>query len=234
MATKPLSLEQGLFSRQTGIIHPEDLDKHIMVIGAGGIGSWTTLALAKMGVSKITSVDFDTIEQANIAPQFYGAEDDGKFKCLALAEKVNKEMGKQVVQPINRLWEDWEERIQYIEDTNVAAVIMAVDSMSVRKNIWEDIKYAGLSLIVDGRMAREMMEVLIVDPSQEQDIKHYEEHLFPSDQVEEIPCTERAVAYNQFVIAGLIGSVIKQFAKGELLTKRILFDLFSLTLVVKN
>ena len=39
------------------------------------------------------------------------------------------------------------------------------------------------------------------------DVKKYQERLYPSSDVDHIDCTERAVAYNQFVIAGIIGAV---------------------------
>lgn len=44
---------------------------HCTVIGAGGIGSWAALALAKMGVRHITVFDPDRVSEENVATQLY-------------------------------------------------------------------------------------------------------------------------------------------------------------------
>ena len=41
------------YSRQLDLVMPSDLNFPILIVGAGGIGSWATLALAKMGCSNI-------------------------------------------------------------------------------------------------------------------------------------------------------------------------------------
>lgn len=221
----------GLFSRQANIIRPDELPKCILIIGAGGIGSWTALALAKMGAQKLMIMDFDSIEDVNIAPQFFKMSDIGKFKAEVLADRINEEMGQKIAEPLVGRWEEWPDKDERIVDVNV--LIMAVDSMDVRLNIWKDIEFAGLDLVVDARMTKELMEILLVDPSLEEDKKMYATRLFPSSEVEHTDCTERAVAYNQFVIAGLIAAQIKHFVKQELLVKRIFFDLFSFNIIAK-
>lgn len=223
----------GAFSRQSGIIRPDELNFHVFMVGAGGIGSWTALSLAKMGLKKLTVMDFDIIEEANLAPQFYNQKHNELPKVLALANRINEEVGREMLIGFNLKWEDYKEREQYFLENDINILIMAVDSMDARIKIWNDIKFSGLDLIIDGRMAKEMMEIFAIYPSNEEQIKFYEQHLFPSSTVEHIPCTERAVAYNQFVIAGLIGSIIKKHAKKELETKRILFDLYSLSLIIQ-
>lgn len=223
----------GLFSRQAGIIKPEELEKHVVIVGAGGIGSWTALSLAKMGINKITIVDFDDIEDVNIAPQIYGMADIGKKKCQVLADFINANMQKEIATAIDTKWEDWKERETYFEENDVEILIMAVDSMDVRLKIWGDIKYAGLGLVLDGRMMKELLSVYACRPAVEEDVKFYQENLYPSADVDPTPCTERAVAYNQFVMAGLMGTLVKHFAKGELETKKIFVDLYSFIMDVQ-
>jgi molybdopterin/thiamine biosynthesis adenylyltransferase len=185
-----------------------------------------------MGVQKITVLDFDTIEEANLAPQFYNTSHNGMTKATALTARLTQEaMPGQVINGIETKWEEWTAKDEYL--TEVDIIIMAVDSMDVRMTIWDDIKYLGLRNVVDARMAREMLEIFAIDPSKEDEVKFYEEHLFPSSTVDHIPCTERAVAYNQFVIAGLIGSIIKQITKKEIAFKRLLFDILSMTLITQ-
>lgn len=223
----------GLFSRQSGIITPKELPSHIVIIGAGGIGSWTALALAKMGVKKITIVDYDVIEDVNIAPQIYGIADIGKKKAETLANFINENMQESIARYVPLAWEEWENREEYIAE-DVEVLIMAVDSMDVRINIWNEIKKAGLGLVIDGRMMKEVLQVFTIKPDVEEQVKEYEEHhLYPSSEVDPVPCTERAVAYNQFVIAGIIGTLVKHFSKKELETTRILIDLYSFSTIVK-
>jgi len=227
-------IQENLFSRQSGIIRPDELQRHILIVGAGGIGSWTALSLLKMGMSKITIIDFDTIEEANLAPQFYNTQHNGMSKVEALVKRLTEEaLPGQAIQGIHSKWEDWVNKEIFIQEQFVDIVIMAVDTMDVRIKIWNDIKYLGLLDVIDARMAKEMLEIFTIDPTKEEDIKMFEQHLFPSSSVEHIPCTERAVAYNQFVIAGLIGSTVKQFLKKELSYKRILFDLNSMSLITQ-
>ncbi len=59
-----------------------------MVVGCGGLGSWTALGLAKGGVKEITLVDPDIVEEKNLNTQVYGPEDIGKYKVDALADKI--------------------------------------------------------------------------------------------------------------------------------------------------
>ena len=47
------------YHRQLGIIDPDRLDIPIIVIGAGSVGSFVIMSLAKMGCSDITICDFD-------------------------------------------------------------------------------------------------------------------------------------------------------------------------------
>lgn len=223
---------ENLFSRQGGIIKPAELAYHVLIIGAGGIGSWTALALLKLGVSRISILDFDKIEEVNLAPQFYNSKHNGMYKVEALVQRLTEEaLPGQTISGIQTKWEEWTAKEEYISTEMVDVVIMAVDSMDVRIKIWNDIKHLGLLGMIDGRMAREMLEIFVIDPVKQDQVEFFEKHLFASSTVDHIPCTERAVAYNQFVIAGLIGSTFKQFAKKELEYKRILLDLFSLSLI---
>ncbi|MFA5103544.1 MAG: ThiF family adenylyltransferase, partial [Candidatus Thermoplasmatota archaeon] len=58
------------FWRQMDIVTPTDFEKfHVTIIGAGGIGSPTALAISKMGVEKITIFDNDIVEKHNLPNQ---------------------------------------------------------------------------------------------------------------------------------------------------------------------
>ena len=62
-------------------------NSHIVIIGAGGSYSLIT-SLARMGIGKLTVLDFDTVEETNIVRQGFKFSDIGKFKVDALAKEV--------------------------------------------------------------------------------------------------------------------------------------------------
>jgi molybdopterin-synthase adenylyltransferase len=61
----------------------------VTVIGVGGLGSWTALALACAGVGRIDAVDGDTVELSNLNRQvLYGPDDLGREKASAAADAL--------------------------------------------------------------------------------------------------------------------------------------------------
>ncbi|MFT7304709.1 MAG: tRNA A37 threonylcarbamoyladenosine dehydratase [Akkermansiaceae bacterium] len=62
---------------------------HVMVIGLGGVGSWTVEALARSGVGKFTLVDLDDLCITNTNRQIHATHGmEGKSKAVVLAERV--------------------------------------------------------------------------------------------------------------------------------------------------
>ncbi len=76
---------------EIGMHGQERLKKsHVLLLGAGGLGTPAALYLAAAGIGKITLVDFDSIEETNLNRQFlYTPEDIGKKKANILAEKIS-------------------------------------------------------------------------------------------------------------------------------------------------
>lgn len=87
--------EAELFCRQEAMPgHDQRLleEAHVGVIGCGGLGSWVALALARMGVRRLTLVDPDRFDRTNAPRQFVMPKDLGEFKALALARNVAAHM----------------------------------------------------------------------------------------------------------------------------------------------
>ncbi len=62
---------------------------HVMVIGLGGVGSWTVEALARSGVGRLTLVDLDEICVSNTNRQLHTLTGTiGRSKAEVLAERV--------------------------------------------------------------------------------------------------------------------------------------------------
>lgn len=62
---------------------------HVLVVGLGGVGSWTVEALARSGVGRLTLVDLDDVCESNVNRQLHALEGTiGRGKAEVLAERV--------------------------------------------------------------------------------------------------------------------------------------------------
>lgn len=211
------------FHRQLGIFNPEIAkDRKITVIGAGSVGSFTVLTLAKLGFSNIKVYDFDSIEDANIPNQFYRLDDIGTMKVFALQEIVEIFTGVKI-EPCN---------VPYIDQELEDIVIIAVDTMDTRLEIWEKIKYnVKIKQYIDARMGAEQMRIYCINPVSPVDCEIYESNLYPSDEADELPCSERSIIYNVLALASLIASLVKKTVTDSNPSMEIIFDLKTMGLI---
>ncbi len=62
---------------------------HVVVVGVGGVGSWTAEALARSGVGRITLMDMDHVSESNINRQIHAITPTiGMAKVIAMAERI--------------------------------------------------------------------------------------------------------------------------------------------------
>ncbi len=65
------------------------LDKKIVIVGAGGLGSTLAMALGTSGIGEIHLVDFDTVSGHNIHRQIaFTLQDEGKNKAKTVAALI--------------------------------------------------------------------------------------------------------------------------------------------------
>ena len=66
-------------------------DVNILIVGIGGVGSFTLESLVRFGIEHITIVDFDTVSESNINRQLLALEDTiGKKKVDVMRERLLK------------------------------------------------------------------------------------------------------------------------------------------------
>lgn len=185
------------FTRQLGFFDPSKDQTTVTVIGAGGIGGPTVLALAKLGVQKIRVFDFDRVETHNQPNQLYGLRCVGDYKVKALNHHVKELADVDISTAPRRLRPS---------DQLSGIVIGAVDSMASRKAIWESVKRnaASVPLYIDGRIGGQVVRVLSARPNRIVDLKSYEKTLTHEHLVTELKCTERGIIDVSFVVASLI------------------------------
>ena len=80
----------GGIARLYGIASLERFSKaHVMVIGLGGVGSWTIEALARSGVGQFTLIDLDDLCVTNTNRQIHATtETIGQSKAIVLAKRI--------------------------------------------------------------------------------------------------------------------------------------------------
>lgn len=62
---------------------------HVVVVGVGGVGSWSVEALARSGVGRLTLIDFDQVSESNINRQIHAlSETLGMAKVDALKTRI--------------------------------------------------------------------------------------------------------------------------------------------------
>lgn len=210
------------YFRQTDLVDQEALDIPMVMIGCGGIGSITALALAKMGCHNLTVYDDDTIEAHNLPNQVYRVEDMGKKKVEAIADILESYTGARI--------RTYPERVAGQKLRGI--VISGVDTMADRIRIWLDsIKLnPAVPFYIDARMGGEVSRIYAVRPVDPFQIKAYEATLYSDTEADPLTCTGRTIIYNTFAIAGIITSQVKKFLMGEPYEREILLDLHTLTL----
>lgn len=99
----------------------------ILVVGAGGIGSYLVPFLVKASQTlplDITVMDFDIVEEKNLLYQNYEPEDVGKNKAEVLAERYG-------------VWARPERLVSYSQLEGYDLIVLAVDNHEARKIVWK-------------------------------------------------------------------------------------------------
>ena len=197
-------MSEEAFARCQGIIPLVDAQKQpVNIIGCGATGSYTALALAKMGFSVFYLYDDDTVEEANIGPQLYGSEHIGKPKVEALKELLTKLSPAIAITTYN-------ERVNSQSQLEKAITIVALDSMEGRKTIWTHFRKK-LPFIVDPRIGGQIIRVFTIPFNSPDHYAHYKESLYSDEEAYELPCAERGVADVSLIVGGFVSGLVRKF-----------------------
>lgn len=202
-------------TRQADIIDVKAIEQlNVVVIGCGAIGSFATLALAKMGVERIKAYDPDTVDIVNISNQFYRFKDIGTKKAIALKDIVHDFTGVNIeaypvaVTPDGKVYAD--------------IVVMAVDSMKVRAELF---KIVHAKYLIDTRMAAEKYTQYVVDMRSMSSKESYEKTLYTDSEAVQEVCTAKSTIYTALVSGSMVCKAVKNIVAKEPHPKTILMDL---------
>jgi molybdopterin/thiamine biosynthesis adenylyltransferase len=192
------------YTRQKGIWNPDNQQTDLIIVGAGCSGSWITLCLSDLGFRNLSVVEYDKVELINIPSQIYGLEDVGKYKVEQLAEKILKKNGIKI-KAINQKIDEEHKFCDMVNINLNTLVIMAVDNIECRKQIYEELKEMPIK-IVDVRFGKEGENIYVIDMTNEEDKKKYEKLL--EEPTSEEVCGMKGCSYVSLNIASEVAKII--------------------------
>lgn len=200
-------------TRQLDLIPVEVLNLPINIVGAGAIGSFLSLQLAKMGFLNQTIWDFDEVSVENMSCQFYRHSDIGAPKVFALknllGEFINQLPGRDMVF-VNE---------KFSPQPGLAGIVIsAVDNMDVRREIYEAVKRECFQVkyIIDPRMGAEDALLYVINPFDPKDQSSYEKTLYSDQDALQERCTAKSTIYTANLLSGLVAKAIKNIACKEI------------------
>lgn len=215
--TKREYYDNAYMSRFVGAPWAEAATKQqVLIAGMGGIGSWASLLIARLGVEKLILVDYDIIEKHNLSGQFYSKKQVGQPKIVGLAESISLFADNPGV----------ETRLVEIDQSFPLEVIPKItvcgfDNMKARKtmfNLWKT-KINTLSkeekadyLFIDGRLSLDTLQLFVFTGADKYYMDRYEkEFLFSDAEADATQCSAKQTSFMANMIGGFIANVIVSF-----------------------
>lgn len=220
---KVAELPMPPFFRQMDFYHPGVHNPRVTIIGAGGIGSPTAMALAKLGVTRIRVQDMDLVAPHNVATTLYSPKDVGKPKVEALKRGVKALTGVEVKTARKRFM-----RGQRLPVTDV--LVMAVDSIAVRKELFEQAKKQKIPFVIDGRIGGQNVRIYAFRPGDKGEAKAYQRTLIPDKKIQPLPCTAQQVVDVGWTTAALITRALRQWESNGKFTFEVILNVNDMSL----
>jgi len=181
----------------------------VLIGGAGGIGSWLALSLARQEC-KIAIYDNDIINEVNMAGQFYQVNQINDSKVSRVRDNVEL-FTNEYITTFN---------VRYDKDSMCSPITFsAFDNLSSRKLMFEKwVEYRANSLknntnepfvFIDGRLLAESMQIFLV--YNDETISNYRTYLWDDSEVADAPCSYKATTYCSMIIAGMMTALFNNY-----------------------
>ncbi|MBT9155376.1 MAG: tRNA threonylcarbamoyladenosine dehydratase [Firmicutes bacterium] len=119
---------------------------HVAIIGIGGVGSYTTEALARAGVGKLTLVDYDDICLTNVNRQLHALQSTlGQAKVEVMSARV-KEINPSIEVVVHKSFMT-AELARSVLTREVSYVVDAVDTVTAKLAIIMHCKEQGIPVV---------------------------------------------------------------------------------------
>lgn len=168
------------------------------VCGAGGIGSWTALALSRTGIPLII-YDDDKVEAHNLGGQAYMKDAIGKKKTDASAEVIAQfNLSPEVIGFTKRINEG---------KIFTPYMFSCFDSMKSRREayaIFKEMTHKD-KILIEGRLTAQLYEIYTVTAENQDE---YEQYLFDDEEGDVPSCTDKQ---NTFLAMGIASVMVNTF-----------------------
>ncbi|MGC3988922.1 MAG: tRNA threonylcarbamoyladenosine dehydratase [Chthoniobacteraceae bacterium] len=122
---------------------------HVLVVGVGGVGSWTVEALARSGIGRITMVDLDDVCITNVNRQLPAVEGQiGRPKIAVLADRVKSINPECEVHEVAEFFT--KENADRLLSTPYDFVVDAIDQVSLKALLIAECRQRGRRVITVG------------------------------------------------------------------------------------
>lgn len=145
-------------ARNYAFLGEEGMDKirklYIVVVGAGGVGSWTTTMLIRSGVGKVRVIDFDQVSLSSLNRLATATIKDvgtSKVNCLKLF--LDNVAPFATVDPVNELWNrDNADRL-ILANGRPDFVIDCIDNLDTKVDLLTYCHEQGIEVVSSGGAA---------------------------------------------------------------------------------
>lgn len=171
----------------------------VIIGGAGGIGSWLALFLARQNV-QISIFDMDTVEEVNLGGQFFNNNDIGQTKVQAISDWCESFTRNAL-----------DTNLEYTKDSPTHKYVFSCfDNMSARKLMFEKWaeKATNDSIYIDGRLLAEEGSIYCVTKDK---IEEYRKTLFDDSEVLLVSCSYKSTTHCSALIASFMTSCFNNY-----------------------
>jgi hypothetical protein len=225
--------EQGVieYTRQRDWYDPaSNPDARVTVVGAGGIGSFASLALGKLGIANLHLIDFDQVEAHNVPNQMFTLAQVGDYKVEAVANSIREYAGDHI--NVSTTEHSLEEALNGPQH---GLFVSALDSMAARAALWDRLKFqVKVPLLLDARLGGESIVIYAVNPSDYEDGEGYEATLHSDAEAVEASCTAQSVIDVGFAVASLLTRHTRTFLASGKLPAVTMLDMHGLNLYTQE
>jgi hypothetical protein len=188
----------------------------VLILGIGGIGSWVSLLLSRIGCN-LYLFDDDIVDQTNLSGQHFKNNDINSNKVdIAIRDAKEYSLNSNV-----------EAFGKYDNDSITNSIVISCfDNMTSRKIAFDKWKVLPeRKLFIDGRMLAESFQIFTVQKGME---KVYEEYLFNDNEIPDLACSSKATSHCGAMIGAKIVSIFTNFIYNQTLNSDLRFIPFKL------
>lgn len=189
-------------------------NQELFIGGAGGISSWLALAIASAGCENITIIDFDTVEEVNLAGQFFKKSQINTSKVRAVYDNIidfcdlsinmsNSKIEKDTVLPFTHILTGFDKMLP--RELTFKQWCKTVDSCLTEKEKRN-------CIYMDGRLTAEQIQIFTIIGTDELAKEEYlTNHIFSDNTIEDAPCTFKQTRFLAMKIAGIMTEIYTNY-----------------------